>query len=60
MMSQKKYRIVIDTRKDNCLCPMCGHPQKITTSFRNADFEIFMFGCEECGVNSCLMLQRDD
>lgn len=54
-----RYRIIIDTRTDKCLCPICGAPQKIHTSFRNEIYEIFMFECPQCGDVTCLMLERE-
>lgn len=54
-----RYRIIIDTRKDQCLCPLCAAQQKIHTSFRNDIYEIFMFECPQCGYVTCLMLQRE-
>lgn len=56
---RQRYRIVIDTRTDKTLCPLCRAPQKINTSFRNEQFEIFMFDCPQCGMTSCLMLERE-
>ena len=58
-MPNKRYKIVIDTRTDKCLCPLCSSPQKINTSFRSPEFEIFMFDCPQCGYVSCLMLQKE-